>query len=196
MIEVAGGMPFERFLQTRMFDPLGMRSTFFVVPRSELGRMTTNYGVLGTNQIPIDTGATSVFADPTMPFGGGGLVSSPRDYDRFLRMLAGRGAIGGTRVMKDATAALAMSNLLPPGTATEGTYVAGQGQGAGGRVTIAPDGRGTGIGTFGWGGAAATIAWVDPVNRIRASGYAQFMPDSSMPWTREFGAAVYSSLKA
>ena len=194
VIAVASGMPFTRFLQTRLFDPLGMSSTFFVVPRAEVGRMTTNYGVAGQAQLPIDGGATSVFTDAVMPFGGGGLVSSPRDYDAFLRMLAGRGAIGRTRVMKEATALLGMSNLLPPGVVTAGTLAAGQGYGAGGRVTVAADARGSGIGTYGWGGAAATIGWVDPTRGVRASGFAQFMPDSSMPWTSEFGAAVYRSL--
>lgn len=195
VIEVAGGMPFDRFLQTRLFDPLGMTSTYFRVPASELPRLTTNYGILKQQRIPVDGGPKSIFGDPPpFPFGGAGLVMSPRDYDRFLLMLAGYGAIGRTRIMKEENAKLAMSNLLPPGATTEGTYAAGQGFGAGGRVTIAPDRNGAGIGTFGWGGAAATIAWVDPTKRVRASGFAQYMPDTSMPFTNDFGKAVYASL--
>jgi len=195
VIEVASAMPFDRFLQTRIFDPLEMSSTFFQVPAAEAVRLTTNYAIAPFGKFPIDPGEKSVFLDkPAFPFGGAGLVSSPRDYDRFLQMLAGYGAVGPTRVMKEATARLAMSNLLPPGTMTEGTYAAGQGFGAGGRVTIAKDARGSGIGTYGWGGAAATIAWVDPTKGVRASGYAQYMPDSAMPFTTDFGKAVYASL--
>jgi CubicO group peptidase (beta-lactamase class C family) len=120
---------------------------------------------------------------------------SARDYDRFLLMLAGYGAIGRTRIMKTATAKLAMSNLLPPGADTKGSFADGQGFGAGGRVTInAGDRLGAGIGTFGWGGAAATVAWVDPTRGVRAAGYAQYMPDQSMPFTADFGKAVYASL--
>ena len=195
VIEVAGGMPFETFLQRRLFAPLGMTSTFFQVPASQLPRLTTNYGILPTGPIPIDAGTTSVFADkPAFAFGGAGLVGSARDYDRFLAMLAGLGAVGRTRIMKPGTARLAMSNLLPAGTLTKGSFVDGQGFGAGGRVTTASDARGSGVGTFGWGGAAATIAWVDPTRDVRASGFAQFMPDQAMPFTTDFGRAVYASL--
>ena len=195
VIEVASGMPFERFLQTRMFEPLGMTSSFFRVPASELPRMTTNYGVLPSGPIPLDPGATTIFADPIpVPLGGGGLVMSPRDYDRFLQMLAGYGKVGTVRVMREPTARLAMSNLLPPGTQTEGTFAAGQGFGAGGRVTINTTPGGAGMGTFGWGGAAATIAFVDPTKGIRASGFAQFMPDQAMPFTSDFSKSVYASL--
>jgi CubicO group peptidase (beta-lactamase class C family) len=200
VIELASGMPFETFLQTRLFGPLGMASTWFVVPQSELPRMTTNYGIAGPFKAPIDEGATTVYADPNpLPLGGGGLVSSPRDYDRFLRMLAGYGAIGTVRVMKEATAKLALSNLLAASVSTKGTLIEGQGFGAGGRITLKPAqgvgaGVGAGIGTFGWGGAAATIAWVDPTRQVRGCGFAQFMPDQSMPFTRDFGKAVYAGL--
>jgi CubicO group peptidase (beta-lactamase class C family) len=195
VIEVASGMPFDRFLAERLFDPLGMTSSFFRVPASDLPRLATNYVHLPDGPVPIDGGAQGVFADPpAFPFGGAGLVTSPRDYDRFLRMLAGEGAIGGTRIMAPATARLAMSNLLPAGAETRGTQIAGQGFGAGGRVTLAAVPGGSGPGTFGWGGAAATVAFVDGVRGVRASGYAQFMPDDRYRWTRELIAAVYGAL--
>ncbi len=195
VIEVASGMSFPDFMMKRLFVPLGMTSSFFRVPEGEKRRLTTNYGILGTTQIPIDPAATTVFADDNVPLGGASLVMSARDYDRFLQMLAGCGAVGRTRVMEEATARLGMSNLLPPGTSTAGTPVAGQGFGAGGRVTIALDPLApAGIGTFGWGGAAATIAFVDPTRGVRAGGFAQYMPSDVMPFTRDFGKAVYSSL--
>ena len=195
VIEIASGMSFDAFLKTRIFEPLGMTSTYFQVPASEIPRFTTNYGVSPMGKFPIDPGKHSIYLDkPAFPFGGAGLVSSARDYDRFLLMLAGHGAIGRTRIMKRDTAKLGMSNLLPPGADTKGTFADSQGFGAGGRVTIAPDARGSGIGTFGWGGAAATVAWIDPTRGIRASGFAQYMPDQSMPFTTDFGKAVYASL--
>ncbi len=195
VIEIASGMPFERFLQTRLFAPLGMTSSWFVVPPSELPRLTSNYGIVQGKAFPIDLPSDSAFADPAnLPLGGGGLVMSPRDYDRFLLMLAGKGAVGRTRVMKEATARLAMSNLLNPGVSTENTYVTGQGFGAGGRVTLATDPLGSGLGTFGWGGAAGTIAWVDPTRGVRASGYVQYMPGEALPFGKDFGKSVYASL--
>jgi CubicO group peptidase (beta-lactamase class C family) len=196
IIEIASGMPFDMFLKTRIFDPLGMTSTFFQVPASEAARLTTNYGVSPMGKFPIDPGKDSIYLDkPPFPFGGAGLVSSARDYDRFLLMLAGHGAIGRTRVMKKDTAKLGMSNLLPPGADTKGTFADGQGFGAGGRVTIsAADRLGAGVGTYGWAGAAATIAWVDPTRGFRGCGFAQYMPDQTMPFTTEFGKAAYASL--
>ncbi len=195
VIEIASGMPFEAFLQRRLFGPLGMTSSFFIVPPSQLGRLTTNYGFVKDQKFPIDPAGDSAFADTTnIPLGGGGLVMSPRDYDRFLRMLAGKGAVGRTRVMAEATARLGMSNLLNPGVATENTYVAGQGFGAGGRVTLEADRFGAGAGTFGWGGAAGTIAWVDPAKGVRASGFVQYMPGEALPFGKDFGKSVYISL--
>jgi CubicO group peptidase (beta-lactamase class C family) len=117
-----------------------------------------------------------------------------RDYDRFLAMLAGQGALGKTRIMKAETARIAMSNLVHPDTKMEG-LVAGQGFGAGGRVSIKDDPLGAGIGTFGWGGAASTIAWVDPTRGIRASGWAQIMSQGGQPFVEAFRTAVYASLK-
>jgi CubicO group peptidase (beta-lactamase class C family) len=183
-------------LQTRIFTPLGMTSSYFQVPESEMKRLTTNYFGAAFGAFPIDPGSDSVFLDkPAFPFGGAGLVSSPRDYDRFLQMLMGEGAIGDTRIMKRETAKLAMSNLVPPDTRME-SFVKGQGFGAGGRVTIAPRDTGEGIGTFGWGGAASTIGWVDRTKNVRASGWSQIMTMGDQPFVEGFTKAVYQSLSA
>jgi CubicO group peptidase (beta-lactamase class C family) len=194
IIELASGMSFDAFLQQRIFAPLGMTSSWFQVPQSEMKRLTTNYFGAPFGTFPIDPGTDSVFFDkPAFPFGGAGLVTSPRDYDRFLAMLMGEGAIGDRRIMKVETARLAMSNLVPAGTRME-SYVKGQGFGAGGRVTIAPRDNGEGLGTFGWGGAASTIGWVDRTRGIRASGWSQIMTMGNQPFTESFGKAVYQSL--
>lgn len=195
VIEVASGQSFADFLESRLFGPLGMTSSFFQVPESARSRLVTNYVRLPNAELPIDPRTSSVFAErPAFPFGGSGLVMSPRDYDRFLQMLAGEGAVGKVRVMTRETARLAMSNLLPEGADTKGTMVEGQGFGAGGRVTIVDGTLGSGLGTFGWGGAAATVAFVDRKRGIRASGFAQYMPDTNPPFSRDFIAAVYKSL--
>ncbi len=194
VIELASGMAFDAFLQQRIFDPLGMTSTWFQVPADQAHRLTTNYFMLPIGPYPVDPGQDSVYLDkPPFPFGGAGLVSSARDYDRFLAMLAGEGALNGVRVMKTETARLAMSNLMPEG-AKAGGLIDGAGFGAGGRVTLRPGDMGQGTGTFGWGGAAATIAWVDRERGIRGAGYAQYMPDTAHPFTTDIAKAVYSSL--
>jgi CubicO group peptidase (beta-lactamase class C family) len=92
IIELASGQPFDAFLKARIFDPLGMTSTTFRVPAADAARLTTNYFVSNGQLLPIDSGATSIYLDqPAFPFGGAGLVSSPRDYDRFLAMVLNGG---------------------------------------------------------------------------------------------------------
>ncbi|MEQ1509514.1 MAG: serine hydrolase domain-containing protein [Sphingopyxis sp.] len=183
IIEVVAGQPFDAFLKARIFEPLNMVSTEFRVPDTQTNRLSSNYAPFGGALIPIDPAATSVYRDtPAFPFGGAGLVSSARDYDRFLNMLANHGELGGTRILSAATAHVAMSNLLPDNVGTAGTLASGDGFGAGGRVTRADSPNGGGI--FGWGGAAGTIAFVDPSRKIRFGGYANYMPPESYDFQR------------
>ena len=121
-----------------------MSSTYWTVPASEKGRLSTNYVFVGDRRSPIDPGAASVFLQrPSFPYGGAGLVSTARDYDRFLHMLANGGMLDGKRVMKAETVALAMSNLMPAGVSftrndasTGGAMSARMGFGAGGSVYL------------------------------------------------------------
>jgi CubicO group peptidase (beta-lactamase class C family) len=193
VIEVASGMPFDVFLADRIFRPLGMTSTYFQVPASEVGRLTDNHFQLGGAAFPIDLAKESIYLDkPPFPFGGAGLVTSPRDWDQFQLMLMGEGAVGKTRIMKAETAKLAMSNILPPGATVDG-FVKGQGFGAGGRVTIASGTNGEGIGTFGWGGAASTIGWVDRTKGLRASGWVQLMTQGEQRFPVELAKVIYGT---
>jgi CubicO group peptidase (beta-lactamase class C family) len=191
VIEVASGMDFEAFLKTRLFAPLKMNSSYFQVPQSEVKRFATNYAVFGGALIPIDPAATSIYLDkPAFAFGGAGLVCSARDYDRFLAMLLNGGELDGVRVMAPETAALGMSNLLPEGASTKGTFIDGAHFGAGGRV-----GTGATAGSFGWGGAAGTIAFVDTRRKIRATGMVQYMPSEAYPFHADFGKWVIADLQ-
>ncbi|GAA4643359.1 serine hydrolase domain-containing protein [Pontixanthobacter gangjinensis] len=192
VIEVVSGMPFDEFLTERIFKPAGMDSTWFTVPDSEKSRLTTNYGVLNGMSLPIDPGASSIYLDnPAFPFGGAGLVCSPRDYDRFQRMLLNYGKIDGKRVMSELVVRVGTSNLLPSTIDTTGTFADGAGFGAGGRV-----GLGDQAGTFGWGGAAGTVALVNMKLGLRASVFTQYMPSDAYPIHSEFPAAVLSDLAA
>ena len=117
-------------------------------------RLTTNYGVVDGMLLPIDPAQSSVYLDPpAFPFGGSGLVGSPRDYDRFLKMIGNYGMLDGQRVMSEAAVRLGTSNLLPEGVSTKGTLIDGYGFGAGGRQG-GPHGN-----TYGWAGAAGRRSW-------------------------------------
>ena len=188
VIEVVSGMEFEAFLKKRIFEPCGMTSTWMQVPASEVHRLTDNYGILGGNVFPLDPAANSVYLDaPEVPAGGGGLVSSPRDYDRFLRMLLGYGRIDGKFVMSEEAVRVGVSDLLPATVDTKGSWLEGEGHGAGGRSKGA---------TFGWGGAAGTLAAVDFDLKLRTGLFTQYMPTEAYPVREEFMAAVEADLAA
>ena len=190
VIEVASGMDFEAFLKTRIFEPLKMNSSYFQVPKSETPRLVSNYAPVNGVLFPIDPAATSIYLDkPAFAFGGAGMVCSARDYDRFLNMLANYGELDGVRIMSPKTAALAMSDLLPPAVSTDGTFAAGAGFGAGGRV-----GKGANEGVYGWGGAAGTVAFVDPKRKLRAICMAQYMPSNAYPFHENFAKWVLKDL--
>ncbi len=211
VIEVASGKPFDTFVQQRIFNPLKMKSSFWTVPRSEIGRFSTNVAftrdamkqlkpdakvdlskIPATARIPLDAAATSVWLNPpSFPYGGAGLVMSARDYDTFLHMLQNYGELGGVRIMKAETAKLAMSNLLPAGVFFPGAVAATGGTtqpmgfGAGGSVSINDTPGGVPKGTYGWGGAAGTIAFADPVRKVRGTVMVNYFPGETYPLRNE-----------
>jgi CubicO group peptidase (beta-lactamase class C family) len=169
-----------------------MNSSYFQVPQSEVKRFATNYAVFNGTLIPIDPAATSVYLDkPAFAFGGAGLVCSAHDYDRFQMMLVNRGSLDGAEIMTPETIKLGMSNLLPVGSDTKGTWIEGQHFGAGGRV-----GTGASEGIFGWAGAAGTTAFVNHLNKVRAIGMIQYMPSNAQDFQDKFGQWVLADLGA
>jgi len=193
VIEKASGMPFDAFLQTRLFTPLKMNSTFFQVPAGDAARLITGYAFFGENPIPIDPGAQSAYLQPpSFPYGGAGLVMSAHDYDRFLHMLQNGGTLDGVRVMKPQTVDLALSNLLPAGVSyIDSSRNEPQGFGAGGSVRLTDTPGGPAKGTYGWGGAAGTIAWVDRARQQRVTVMVNYIPGERWPLRADFAKAFY-----
>jgi len=196
VIEVASGMPFDTFVNTRIFTPLKMNDSYWTVPQDKVRAFATNYMSPG---LAADTGAASVWLQPpSFPYGGAGLVMSAHDYDRFLHMLLDGGTLDGARVLKPETVRLAMSDLLPASvdrstlanmTADTG---APMGFGAGGSVYLADKPGGPGKGTYGWAGAAGSVGWVDPVHKLR--GTMMINSFSEQMLKRETSQAVYADL--
>ncbi|MEW4467638.1 serine hydrolase domain-containing protein [Parasphingorhabdus sp. JC815] len=193
VVEVVSGQPLDEFLQKRMFDPLGMKDMFFRLPVDRVKDFTDNYIPFNGALIPIDPAENSIYLDkPAFAFGGAGLVGSAADYDRFLAMLLGFGTYRGTAIMQPETAKKGMSNLLPESVNLSGSWIANHGFGAGGRVGIGT--KASPAGTYGWGGAAGTAAFVDTANGFRAGGYTQYMPASSYPFQADFPKYVYADM--
>lgn len=198
VIEVVTGQTLAAFLKARLFDPLGMTSTGFQVARADVGRLATNYAMIDGVLTPVDGGADSLYLDPPpIFFGGGGMVSTARDYDRFLAMLLGEGRAGGphgARIMKPEIARLAMSNLLDDKVETKGSLIDGMGFGAGGRVSLPTSPMGEGL--FGWGGAAGTRAFIDRRRGYRVGVYGQAFPPASLPLQNGLDETFYKDVEA
>lgn len=191
VIEVVVGKDFGAYLVDDFMAAIGMTSTYFHVPKSEAGRFSDNYMLLNGFPVPVDLGSDSVWFDkPKVAYGGGGLVSSARDYDRFLAMLLNNGVARDRQIIHPDMVALGTSNLLPEGVSTKGTMIDGSHFGAGGRV-------GTGLlaGSYGWGGAAGTLASIMKVQKARATLMTQYMPAEAYPMVKDFGTALMADLR-
>ncbi|MFZ4606779.1 MAG: serine hydrolase domain-containing protein [Caulobacter sp.] len=206
-------VPFARFLQERIFGPLGMTDTSFTVPADKAGRLTACYaaGVLGSKSVlqgapklQDDPAVSPYLAEAQFHSGGGGLVSTADDYMRFARMLLNGGELDGARLLGPKTIQLMASNHLPGGKDltqmskllfSEATY-AGVGFGLGFGVTIDPAATmlAGSKGDFFWGGAASTFFWVDPVEDLAVVFLTQLLPSSAYPVRRELRTLVYAAL--
>ena len=191
VVEKVSGERFETFVRRRLLDPLRMTATDWQVAPGNVARFASNYTFVDDQLVPLDPAGRSAFLQPpSFPYGGAGLLSSARDYDRFLHMLQDAGTLDGVRVMKPETARLAMSNLLPAGV----TYRNGEGEamgyGAGGVVYLADQPGGASKGSYGWGGAAGTVAIVDSARRFRGTIMVNYFPGERWPLAKETFAAL------
>ncbi len=161
LVEVVSEMPFEQFLQTRIFQPLGMNDTAFSVPKAKVERFAALYrpteegGLRRARNVPLATDDLTFF-----PSGGGGLVSTAADYLRFCQMLLNGGELSGARILKSDTVELIRYPHLQYGK--DGAF--GLGFHVVTRKDTEKDKRSTG--SYSWGGAAATTFWIDPENEL------------------------------
>jgi CubicO group peptidase (beta-lactamase class C family) len=168
VVEAVSGMTLSRFLETRLFQPLGMTDSSFVVPKDKAGRIAE----------PLLPYEVITIFDPTVPpandLGGEGGLSTATDYLRFAQMLLQGGKLGSSRVLSRGTVSLMTSDHIGsrpsvpvgPGELLLGVpgytfglgFMVRQGQGIAG-VPGSP-------GEFMWGGAAGTFFWVDPKEEL------------------------------
>ena len=196
LIERVSGHGLDTFFDDRILGPLGMVDTSFVVPAEKLDRLVNLHerGEDGTWRLA-DGPSDSAYARPALLSGGGGLVSTARDYARFTAMLANEGEYRGTRLLKPETIRLARSNLLPAGLNAQfyGNVLTEVGFGAAMQVNMSASRTPPGL--FGWGGAAGTGMWVDPIHRLHVVLMTQyFPPEINLNFREDPVAAVYSDL--
>ena len=158
IIEIVSEMPYDEFVQTRIFDPLEMTDTHYNLPESKETRRVVRQG---TNM--------ARFSEETKYFSGSyGLSSTARDYLHFEQMLANGGELFGRRLLGARSVEMMGSNHV--GDLFRGFSQNAQGQGFGYTVSvvldpIAADSRRS-AGAFGWGGAFGTRSWTDPAEEL------------------------------
>jgi CubicO group peptidase (beta-lactamase class C family) len=206
VVEVASGQSLDEFFRSRIFEPLGMSDTAFSVAPSDHQRLAALYTPHRRTgrAVRLDTMGNAALQPPRVLSGGGGLVSTARDYHRFAQMLLGEGELDGARVLGSRTVRYMTRNHLPGGADleeigrplfAETTY---DGIGFGLGFSVVEDPAKNKVlstkGEFGWGGAASTAFWVDPVERITAMFFTQLLPSSTHPIRPQLKQLVYQAL--
>jgi CubicO group peptidase (beta-lactamase class C family) len=110
VVEIASGQSYDRFLKERVFDPLGMKDTFFYVPKDRLSRLVSLYDSTPSGLRPLAERASS--SDGAFFGGGANLQSTADDYLRFAQMLANGGILNGQRLLGEKTVRLMVSNQV------------------------------------------------------------------------------------
>jgi len=168
IVEVLSGLPFDRFVEQRLFGPLGMKDTTFHLSEEQLPRLAAAYrrsgeGELIETPIGLLQGKSPTSRD-RYPAANAGLFSTAPDYARFCRMILNGGELDGRRYVKPESVALMTS--LRTGDLKTG-FTPGNGWGLGWCVVRQPQGVTAALspGTFGHGGAYGTQAWIDPTQK-------------------------------
>src|SRR4051794_6597584 len=191
LVEVLAGQPLDEVFEERVFAPLGMTETSFGLrPDDDVDALARLYGP-GVTPLPAPF-EKAAHRKPAFLGGGGGLVSTAGDYLRFMEMLrsGGRTPSGG-RVLGPRTLAHMVRNHLPGDVDLE-TYgrplyaetpLRGVGFGLGFSMVLDPVRYGSvaSVGEYGWGGAASTAVWGDPVEDLTVGFYTQLLPSSTLP---------------
>jgi CubicO group peptidase (beta-lactamase class C family) len=204
LVAELSGMPFDRFLQARVLEPLGMADTGFTVAESKRERFAANYskGEDGQAKLLDDPQKSLFIQKRKIASGGGGLTGTARDYMRFCQMMLNKGTLEGERLLGRKTVELMTMNHLGGDMAAMGTArfsesnYNGIGFGLGFSVMIDPAAAhivGT-PGEFAWGGAASTAFWVDPKEEMAVVFLTQLTPSSTYPVRRELRVLTYSAV--
>jgi CubicO group peptidase (beta-lactamase class C family) len=208
VVEVASGQRLDEFFAERIFGPLGMTSTAFHA--GDLSRLAALYTPRPDGTAARLDALGDVARKPrTLLSGGGGLVSTAGDYDRFTQMVLGRpgspaGELDGVRLLGPRTVAYMARNHLPGGADLESfgrplyaeSPLRGVGFGLGFAVTI-DAARGkvmSSEGELSWGGAASTAFFVDPAEELTVAFYTQLMPSSTYPLRPQLRQLTYQAI--
>jgi CubicO group peptidase (beta-lactamase class C family) len=201
VIEVVSGLTLDRFLEEKIFRPLGMKDTTYWVPEEELARLAVTYQLTDGGRLEVRQGSRlgASGRGRAFPRGSAGLYSTAGDYLRFCQMLLNGGELDGVRLLSPHTVELMMMNhvaedVLPPDGPNRRK---GYGFGLGGAilVDVARSEQVGSEGEFTWGGARGTYFWIDPEEQLVGLFLVQRRPPHYKDRERkQFKTLVYQAL--
>ena len=199
IVEAVSGMPLDVFMQQRIFEPLGMHDTFYVVPAAKRDRVVTQHRK--ENDSFVETPNPETIRSPVR--GDGGLFSTAPDYAVFVQLILNRGMHGRTRIVSERGVRLMLSNqigsLRVQSQPASPPFPIGAGKdtfGFGFQIEGAPATRGLrSVGSGSWGGIFNTHFWIDPQRQRAGVVLMQFLPyydSAALAVLRDFERAVYA----
>ncbi|MEO6288751.1 MAG: serine hydrolase domain-containing protein [Ginsengibacter sp.] len=197
LIEIISGENLEDFLSKNIFQPIGMKDTYFNVPASKANRLATVYTEDSLHHV-IKWSHTFRSIDPDYPTmkkhyfsGGAGLSSTAYDYAVFMQMLLNGGKYNGHQILSRRTVEMMTSGQLKDGMFGDDNF------GLGFSITSEKsEARGPSYaGSFSWGGYYGTTYWADPKAHLVCLFMTQQNPNSHSDVEAKFESIVYSSLK-
>ncbi|MFI5155535.1 MAG: serine hydrolase domain-containing protein [Chitinophagales bacterium] len=199
LIEVVSGISFDTFLKKNIFEPLGMKDTYFYLPREKHSRLAMLYTEDSTQHIVKALEHSQINGDfyrdyPNMQgtyfSGGGGLSSTAYDYAIFMQMMINGGEYNGKRLLSRNTVRMMTMNQI--GNLELGDNKFGLGFAivteAGSAKSPAP------AGTYTWGGMFSSSYWIDPKDKIVAQLFLQLFPNSHADIHDKFKVLVYQAM--
>lgn len=176
IIQKLTGQYLDEFLVDRLFKPMGMVDSGYILPESKVERLVHTHKHEDGKLAPIDLEGSYNPSRPKFLGGGGGyMLSTVKDYWRFCQMILNGGEFEGKRYLKQSTVDMMHTNVLEPGVkiSLRGPGLPGVGFGLGYAIDEDPSVLKTGLGinSFYWGGLYGTWFWIDPVNDMIVVGF-------------------------
>ena len=203
VVEKLSGQSLDAFFKQRLIDPLGMTDTSFCLPPEKAERLAVVYSAKdgkserapnpGSWQGSGHIGQGHYLGGPCKAFAGGaGLLSTARDYSRFLEMLRQGGAFEGKRYLSRKSVEQMSQDAL-----VTATFQPGQGFGLGFRITEDPGAMGNlgSEGDYGWGGAYHSTYWVDPAEGLSVTFMTQLIPAGGLDTQAKLRALIYAAVE-
>jgi CubicO group peptidase (beta-lactamase class C family) len=197
LVEIISGMSLDEFFRTKIFEPLGMKDTYFNVPQEKANRLTNLYLEDSTGKL-LKPGSEEILGSrvnyplfgKTYFSGGGGLSSTIYDYAIFLQMLLNNGTYNGVRILSRNSIRMMTMNQIGDINFGENKF------GLGFSIVTEKSSRLTPsqVGTFSWGGAFATSYWADPKEKMIVLFYRQLLGTTHGDLADKFRVLAYQAL--